>query len=51
MRELIAGGVAVATAFIAASIAFQIVKPGSQAPGEITTLGQTTTSLAADLYS
>lgn len=51
MRELIAGGVAVATAFIAASIAFQIVKPGSQAPGEIQTLSSTTTALAADLYS
>jgi hypothetical protein len=32
MKEFITGAVTVATAFIGASIVYQIVKPGSQGP-------------------
>lgn len=50
MKELIAGAVTVATAFIGAGIAYQVVKPGSQAPGEIQTVTSGITALGGDLF-
>lgn len=49
-KEIVAGAVTVATAFIGAGIVYQVVKPGSQAPGEIQTLSSATTSLAGDVF-
>lgn len=50
MKELVAGLVTVATAFIGAGVAYQIVKPGSQAPQELQTVGTVTTNLGGDLF-
>lgn len=50
MREVIAGGVTVATAFIAAGIVYQVVRPGSQGPvvtGQVTSTAQ---ALGGDLF-
>jgi hypothetical protein len=50
LKEIVAGAVTVATAFIGAGIVYQIVKPGTAAAGEIQTLSSTATSLGGDLF-
>lgn len=50
MREAIAGFVTVATAFISASIVYQIVKPGSQGPAVVHDVTTFATSAAGDLF-
>lgn len=50
MRGLVAGLVTVATTFIAAGIVYQVVKPGSQGPKVVSTVGDTTVKLSHDLF-
>lgn len=50
MRAGVAGLVTVATAFIAAGIVYQMVKPGSQGPKVVTEVGKTITALSGDLF-
>lgn len=50
MREFVAGAVTIATAFIAASVVYQIVKPGSQGPVVTGQLTGTATQLGGDLF-
>lgn len=50
MRGFTAGLVTVATAFIAAGIVYQVVKPGSQGPTVIKTVGNTVAALSDDLF-
>lgn len=49
-KELVAGFVTVATAFITAGIVYQIVKPGSQGPTIVKTAGSVATQLSGDLF-
>lgn len=50
MRGAVAGLVTVATAFIAAGIVFQVVKPGSQGPKVVESVTKTVTALSGDLF-
>lgn len=50
-REAVAGLVTIASAFIAASIVYQIVKPRSQGPAVIKSVTDATTQLGGLLFS
>lgn len=50
MKEFLAGAVTVATAFIAAGIVYQVVKPGSQGPVVTGQIASTLTELSGDLF-
>lgn len=50
MKDAIGALVALGTAFIGASIVYQVVKKGSQGPTVVKTIGDTVKGLSGDLF-